>query len=177
MTKIYSCSKQYSYKFFTNLSIRTILAILITPGLSYILAIFSFELFSPGDGYSYTFLEHLYPLKLLPFVYLMSVPLFIPSLLLFRAFRVSSVFLYVTLGFATGFLNYWTFFECYVTYEQYDKGAMNSSQAFHQIWQISDPGVASATTILWGLISFVFWLIVHWNVPIAPGSTSQDKQG
>jgi hypothetical protein len=77
----------------------------------------------------------------------------------------------------TGLLNYWIFHECYTVYQFYQNGTMNFFQAIHQIWNISNPGVAFVETILWGLTGFIFWLIVHWNEPIAPGPSSQGKQG
>jgi len=177
MTKIFSSAKQYSCKFVRSHPIRTIVALLIAPGLSYILVTFLTDLVIPSDGYDYTFAECLLPLRLMPYIYLMSVPLCIPCLLLFRAFRVSAAVFYVTIGMVTGLLNYWIFHECYKVYQLYQNGTMNFSQAIHQIWKISNPGVAFVETILWGLTGFIFWMVVHWNEPIAPGPSSQDIQG
>jgi hypothetical protein len=73
-------------------------------------------------------------------------------------------------------LNYWFFRECYDVYKGYNDGTMSFSQAFHYIWQISDPPFALMSICLWGLASFIFWLIMYWNVPIPPVPSLQDKK-
>ena len=116
-------------------------------------------------------------IRTIPIVYFFSVPFSIPCLLLLRAFRVSATEIYVILGMTTGLMNYWLFHGCYDAYEGHKDGTMNFSQAYHEIWKISDISIVITGMELWGLTGFIFWLIAIRGWPTFSQPTSQDKQG
>jgi hypothetical protein len=171
MTENYPSTKQSTYKFLRNLPMRTVIALLIAPGLSLVF----FSVFDNVIGiHNHPWLNFGINMFL---AYIMLLPFIVPCFIILRAFCITSAALYVVLGMLAGRLNYWLFFGCYKAYKYYHDGKMSFYQAFQHSWDKDDHIFLLVEVVFWGVTGFVFWLIAVRRWPAFARPSSQDKQG